>query len=372
MSGFLVVPEADADLNDFSNAVYDADGTVVGLVNGTAYVVYALSEPSDPVTPLLSSTALPLIIVIAGQSNATASSTPGKEGTRYSSLSNVFIVDNTGTLVAYEAGVNSHPDGNGTNWGTEAEFALLYRARYPDAPIIICKEAVSGNEVGTDANGDWNVDNPNGRRTELITKRQAVADWLQANGHTDWREVLCWNQGEADAGLQISATVYADEVGQLMGNLRAQTYTPTGGSNGSLFHPDMTIIFERLRPQANGTQNAPFNTGLIRYGHYLFVEAELTAGRNAALIDLDQFPEDFWRIHPAADPQDGVTWMHYRGGEAFYTFEGERFDPGFASRPTPNNVEYADLFNQVPSQFTVPDLTEQSTGQRVTSGWIAV
>lgn len=54
---FIYLPSADAALFDFSNAVYDVDGTFTGLTNGTAYVAYELSDASDPFTPSVALTA---------------------------------------------------------------------------------------------------------------------------------------------------------------------------------------------------------------------------------------------------------------------------------------------------------------------------
>jgi VCBS repeat-containing protein len=164
----------------------------------------------------------PLLLIVAGQSNAAGSSNTNKPipDQLLAPLDNVFVY-------AFNAGLQPYHPGAapGTldydpqiSWGPEAEFAYEFRAAYPDRPLYILRTAIGGTQLeSTDVvqvsgnPNDWNPASNElfARVTGLVA---ATKDLIRQSGVNDFNQTVLWVQGEQDALDLRTAGAYFDNL----------------------------------------------------------------------------------------------------------------------------------------------------------------
>lgn len=302
------------------------------------------------ITEAVGAGATAIIGVTAGQSNArTAATDPANVPARYTGFTNVFMwIDATGVFEPYVAGTNSGHLGAEEEWGAEAEFIHLIRAGGDNRPIYWCKEAVNGQVLDPASGGNWY---PTGVRfNSLEDQVAAMRAWIAANtAHTEFDEVAIYNQGEADADGEDASDDFGINATYMLSEWRAR------------IQPDAFFIFERIRPLGYGESGASTETAgysrayRVREGYYV---AALADG-NTAIIDLDFDEANFPIVHPPEPaPWDENSWTTQRGKRAYAAWKGTY------------NGTYGDIWDAVPSAFTVPN-TSGTEATTITSASVA-
>jgi hypothetical protein len=120
-----------------------------------------------------------------------------------------------------QPGVNTGYPNFPNTWGPEVQFALAFRAAYPDEVLRIVKHAEGGTRLGLDPAlwaYDWSPESEHelfDRVTELV--RQAS----QAAGG-ERPDAVFWGQGEEDATRADLAETYGQNLQQLFAAIRAE------------------------------------------------------------------------------------------------------------------------------------------------------
>ena len=258
--------------------------------------------------------AVPVLVIIGGQSNAAGFGTDGNDvpAELQGAMTDVYYwrhVQLEGAPVygwaTYEAGVNSVPNqAPGTHkWGPEAEFARQFRLQFPTTKLFMIKNSLSGSQLentdvfisgGTPAS-DWHPDSV----AELFDGTQgliasAVAAMDTDFDITEFDGLVLWMQGETDAAYaETSATYYAN-LGAFITAVRAEW------GIGAL----ASFISGRIQP-LGWTFNGP-----VRHAFALRAVDTTDVG----MVDTDDLPL-FDGIHYNAAGQQGLGlkfWQSYR------------------------------------------------------------
>lgn len=211
----------------------------------------------------------PLLLIIAGQSNADKQGTSGiTPPARYGNLSDVEIWNPAaGIFEAYAPGTNAGDDSRNA-WGSEAEFAHQLREAGDTRPIRVVKRAQGGTGLEAEAGrDDWHPVTQTGGR-QLFDELEARVTAARAAIGTTTEDVTIWAQGEYDMAKGFAGS-YAANFGALLSEWRSRIST-------GLF------IVERTRPRLDST-TARAGTWIVRQ-----VQLDLAlADGNAAVIDTD-------------------------------------------------------------------------------------
>ncbi|GGL77414.1 sialate O-acetylesterase [Wenxinia marina] len=258
--------------------------------------------------------ALPLLLIVAGQSNAradgTSAATPpakytdGSLGEVYS-----FVADGlslaeieTGTFPAYDVTTNADPDSAGTAWGSEAEFVYRMRQGGDDRPVYVVKLAINGQNLHT----QWHPDTPNDKFAYLEAKVTRARALVPCGFGA---EVVIWNQGESDAAEDSPADAYAGNFADWLFALRTRV-TASG-----------QVIVQRLRPLGHATGGGVIDATAGWPRAWTIREAQIAAALadgNATAVSADFDPSNFGSIHPGADWIEGLGLRSYAAWRGTY------------------------------------------------------
>lgn len=369
------VATASASASGSAPAAGTAAGTATASASGAALTA-ASASAAGTATAAATAASGPqaMVINVTGQSNSTTASTSGtdKLPDEYLSIANTFIVYRDGVggfeIQAYQAGVNSNPSQVQAedDYGSEAGFAYRYRLANPSVPIYIVKEGVPGTGFGAN---DWNPGDE--KATNWRDRRRLLADYFHAEGITSWDEVNLWNQGEHETNDADWPSNYATAYTAFEAWARDEVYTPSGGSEAPLWHPDMVWITERIRPYTDDgvrTTAAPWErTAQVREGYYVARAASISAGHVHRIISIDQDREDWTFLHPVTqesakllpNTEPNPSW---RGRSGWVPRKGEDGYLAFTDAYTEVDVDRVD-----PSAFAFTDLSDQVVDSVVTS-----
>ena len=275
----------------------------------------------------------PLLLIIAGQSNADKQGTSGITlPAKYGNLSDVEIWNPVaGVFEAYAPGTNAGDDSRNA-WGSEAEFAHQLREAGDTRPIRVVKRAQGGTGLEAEAGrDDWHPVTQTGGR-QLFDELEARVTAARAAIGTTTEDVTIWAQGEYDMAKGFAGS-YAANFGALLSEWRSRIST-------GLF------IVERTRPRLDST-TARAGTWIVRQ-----VQLDLAlADGNAAVIDTDAATNGapFSQLHPNHLWCEDCGLRAYRGWRGNYTeFHG-------------------DITGAVPAAFALADRTSVAQGAVVTS-----
>ena len=294
-----------------------------------------------------------VIMLVAGQSNARKAGTdPAAVPARYTNLANAFNwIAGTGAPAPYVAGTNSGSRGGEGEWGTEAEAIYQLRAAGDTRPVYVVKVAVNGNQLATGSAGDWAPTSNGERFDELELDVGNLRTWLAANtSHTEFEEIMFWNQGENDANFAANASAYPSNWTAFLTAFRSRVSA------------DAYFVAERIRPlpypySANDPVGGYARAYLIRESQL----AGLLADGNGTSIDTDFDVANFPNIHPfEPDPWNETTsWTTQIGKRAYAAMAGT-----YAS-------EYGAITDTTPDAFAFP-ASEGTVGVAITSGAVAI
>lgn len=341
---FVIRPDGDTDLANAT--LHDETAlpqTVTGLSAG-AYQVGRLVWSPDPVTVTGAAAPGPVLLIVAGQSNArTAGNSAGLADPKYAALGDVVVFQlgsgadiaaqiGAGTLDPYDIGSNADPDNTGTAWGSEAEFIYQMRQAGDDRRVVVVKEAQNGRSLAV----DWSPDITTGKFVNLEAKVARVRA-LEATPFDE--EVTLWNQGEADAGDANMAAAYAANWTFFLQQFRSRISTGF-------------LVAERIRPlgySALGGLDDP--EGYARaWAVREAVVSGVAADGNAAAIDLDFDLTTFGTIHPVE------PWTRNKALRGHAAYAGTY------------DATYGSLLDAVPDAIGFADLNDVTPGETVTSG----
>lgn len=155
-----------------------------------------LNKPIDPV-PV--SYTKPLLVFLAGQSNAV-----GVNTNTLASIGRSELLDVIPDAYSWQTSSFSPLQSGTTNLGNFMGCEIELGYQFPietEQPLYICKYAVSGTPIFEGDGGDWNVDSEGEYFDNLVTKALlAIAnmDTLFGAGNWDYGPLI-WMQGESDA-----------------------------------------------------------------------------------------------------------------------------------------------------------------------------
>ncbi len=172
-------------------------------------------------------------VVFAGQSNT------GGYGMGSWTLSRPWTPDpltkvwdaSAKTWATLQPGVNSGYDGQPLTWGPEMQFALEFRARFPNEPLYIVKQAYGGTGLAADWEAwhyDWSPNSDNelfDRTTAVIAEAGSAAGGLRP-------DAVFFGQGEEDATNWADASAYGGNLHGLLAAVRAEWMGDGAGKVG--------------------------------------------------------------------------------------------------------------------------------------------
>ncbi|MGX9857190.1 sialate O-acetylesterase (plasmid) [Limimaricola variabilis] len=266
---------------------------------GTGLGLCAVAAP-EAGPPVIVPVTAPLLLIVAGQSNADKQGTSGATpAAKYTGMQDVEIWNPaSGGFEPYAPGSNAGDD-SANAWGSEAEFAHQLRQAGVDRPIRIVKRAQGGTGLPAEAGrDDWHPSiQTSGRmlfeqlESRVATARAALSDTPE--------EVTIWTQGEYDMANGHGAD-YAGNFAHLLAEFRARI-------SAGLF------IVERTRPRLDSA-TATANTWAVRKAQ---LDVALADG-NAVVIDTDAATggAPFSELHPRA------AWAEDCGRRAYRAWTG--------------------------------------------------
>jgi len=128
-------------------------------------------------------------------------------------------------------GLNTGYGGNPHAWGPELQFALDFRAQYPDEVLRIVKVAHGGTGLDQDT-GQWVYDWSPASRDELFDEvTRTIAQARAAAGNESVAAVF-YGQGEEDAAYAEKAQDYAANLPALFSAIRAHWIGDASGKIG--------------------------------------------------------------------------------------------------------------------------------------------
>jgi len=270
----------------------------------------------------------PILLIVAGQSNAGKSGTAGlTPPAKYQAL-DLKIWDNVGGFVDYAVGAN--PGDYPTSWGTEAEFTHLLQQSGSARPVFMVKRSQGGTPVNPEAGQDWH---PGSGELfgELEARVGAARSAIIAAEGTPPEEITFWNQGERDIQDNLRAASYAANFATFLAEYR-------GRISSGLF------IVERTRPFPGWFANG----FTVRKA-----QLDVVAGDGgAAALDCD-FPvaAGFGVLHPGPDWCEGIgARAHAVWSGTYAAIWGDILDA------VPDPAVFADLAGQTPGATVVSDV----------------
>jgi hypothetical protein len=291
-----------------------------------------------------------MLLMVAGQSNSrvagNSSATPptkytdGSLGDVYifvkGSGANTFAEITAGSFVAYDAATNADPDNSGTAWGSEAEFIYQMRQAGDDRPVYIVKESQNGQNLAVQWYPDTSNDNFEHLEAKVVEARTQITDTIND-------EVVLWNQGEADANDDTMAAAYATNWPYFLSEFRSRISTGY-------------FVAERIRPLGyEGASVTDNSAGFLRAWQVReAVSAGILADGNGYVVDTDFIESNFNSIHPVE------PWTEGKGLRCWHAFNGTY------------NANYGSPYRRSPGPFTVPDLTDVTTGTVILSDAISL
>ena len=112
-----------------------------------------------------------------------------------------------------QPGVNTGYPAAAASWGPEVQFALDFRAAFPNEPLQIVKAVWGGTSLAADT-AQWHYDWSPASAGELFDQTTAMVRAAGAALGGATPSGLLWGQGEEDANIQAAAQAYG-------GNLQA-------------------------------------------------------------------------------------------------------------------------------------------------------
>ncbi|MDB5468064.1 MAG: alkaline metalloproteinase [Phenylobacterium sp.] len=169
-------------------------------------------------------------VVFAGQSNMGGlymdASTLSKAWTA-SPLTQIWDSQSK-SWVTMQPGVNTGYSGQPNTWGPEVQFAIDFRAAFPNEVLQIVKEVDGGTPLNQDT-AAWHYDwSPNSANELFARTTSLIADASASLGGAHPTAVF-WGQGEEDANTAQAAQAYGDNLSAFFSAVRAQWMAdPTG------------------------------------------------------------------------------------------------------------------------------------------------
>jgi hypothetical protein len=296
--------------------------------------------PTAVIAPHFSSTSgavsTPVLLIVAGQSNARTSGTLLATAGRYASLTNAYIwVAGSSAFAAYAAGVNSDSQGDGAVWGSEAEFIYQMNAAQPGRKVYVVKEAENGATIANSGNNAWYPDAPADHFFNLKDQVTAARAALSGVSYTDY---ALWCQGEGDSNeADQTAAYYANFHDAFLPAYRSQISTGT-------------FLIERIRPCIgdDGTGTKTYNRA---YTIRAAQEALAAGDATVKIISLDFDPTNFDVIHPGTTGTP--PWAEAKGLRCYAMFDGT-YDGtyGAIADTSPSNLSFTDITDALQSTVT--------------------
>jgi hypothetical protein len=298
--------------------------TVPNSLRGFTQRTSAVPDDSDPI-----------LLLVAGQSNATKLGTDGIPPAKYDTLTDAYMwIHGSTAFAAYDCATNSDHRGEaGSNWGSEAEFIYQTNLAYPGRKVYVIKEAVGGTSLASAANSDWAPTNTGERFSGLEDQTTAARAWLVSNAVTIASEAMLWNQGEGDANDPTEAAAYKANFDAFMVAFRSRVSATA------------KIIVERIRPYSGDLSVSTYsNVFAIRKAQ---IDSCVVDG-NATAIDIDFEPAHFATLHPPN------SWCEGCGLRAYAAYAGS-YDGTYGSilDDTPSNISFTDSTEQPTSTVTL-------------------
>lgn len=225
----------------------------------------APAPPPPPQPPPAAST----FVVFAGQSNA------GGAFMTAATVTNAWVPDpktliwNAGNK-AWEQmnpGVNTGYGNQPNAWGPEVQFAIDFRAKFPDEILRIVKKADGGTGLNLNSGpyvADWSPDS-NGELFDqtktIISEAGAAAGGLRPNA-------VFFGQGEEDATTTGAANAYATNLPAFLAAVRAEWMSNSQGKVGLFLIGDTPLYAAAVRTAQLQTDQAQVNTGSFDTADY--------------------------------------------------------------------------------------------------------
>jgi len=282
----------------------DAPGVSVTAIAQPGGGTLSAVVETDAPTP---ETDKPLLLIVAGQSNAIGSGATGLPTPAHLAgpLPGVQLFTMNQGFLTYQAGTRNSSIATTQNgsFGPEAEFAYQYRLAHPNQTIYIVKHAVGGSQLeNTDivqASGnssDWapQSDELFDLTTTVIDAAKVALSQLNV---TDYNQAVLWVQGETDAGNAQTAASYEHNLANLIDAAR-DDWTDS----------DSPFIVARIKAPLQDF-NATVKAAEVAVGD---------ADPHGTWIDTDTFPLNADNVHFSPD---GLVEMGATMYSAWHTVE---------------------------------------------------
>jgi len=291
----------------------------------------------------------PVLLIIAGQSNSrkagNSAATPNAKYTSFLAAPNMFIGISNGsggyTFAPYVPGTGGNSDSfnSGGAWGSELEFVYQMRQAGDNRAVYVVKQSLNGQNLAV----QWAPTTPGANFALLEAKVASARAFFAANSITLGQEVICWNQGESDAGDETMATNYGTNFVAFLAAIRSRV------SASALF------IAERIRPLGHAAVGTDVNepAGYLRSDRVREgTIAGCVADGNAVAIDTQFDPANFSILHPEEPWTEGIGLRCYAAWKGTYA------------------GTYGALTDTTPDAFTFTDLTGALTSTVTSSSAI--
>ncbi|RAK60584.1 hypothetical protein DJ021_12600 [Phenylobacterium hankyongense] len=227
--------------------------------------------------------------------------------------------------VEMQPGVNTGYAGQPNTWGPEVQFAIDFRAAFPNEVLHIVKEVDGGTPLNQDTVA-WHYDWSPNSQDELFARTASLISDASASLGGAHPTAVFWGQGEEDGNTAAAAQAYGDNLSAFFTAVRAQWMADPTGKIG-YFQIDTTT------PHA-----ADVRAGEVRVDQ---------ADPNAASFDTAGYPLQGDNLHYAAG---GYTAA---GDNFFQLYDAWRqagalppdTPPGSSSGQTLTSHQYADTLS---------------------------
>lgn len=176
---------------------------------------------------------LPLLVILAGQSNAGGFGTNGNDVPieLQGQMNDVYFwrdleigsgPPNYG-FALYNAGINSDPVSRTSpcKWGAEAEFARQFKFNFPNVKLFIVKSAASGSQLENSnvflgensPSNDWHPDSIGELFDKTSNSIPDIINSMSSFNILEFNSLFLWMQGESDASyIETSLTYHSNLI----------------------------------------------------------------------------------------------------------------------------------------------------------------